>query len=116
MGAKTAEGGHVNKPTSPWASDYDLIYYVDEFKCGDIPGACNGTRAMLRGVDATASQVWPWRLAERMARGVTRLLHKRRWQKAKDSRKHYPVLEDDRERVCLGCRKHRSSEHPDHNR
>ena len=57
MGARTAEGGHVNKPTSLWASDDDLIYYVDGLKCGDIEGACDGNHIMLRGADAAASQV-----------------------------------------------------------
>eukprot|EP00959_Pyramimonas_sp_CCMP1952_P018335 388135-Pyramimonas_sp.AAC.1 len=27
MGARATDGGHVNKPTSIWASGYDLIYY-----------------------------------------------------------------------------------------
>eukprot|EP00959_Pyramimonas_sp_CCMP1952_P328411 6875519-Pyramimonas_sp.AAC.1 len=48
MGARTKDGGHVNKPTSLWAYDYDLIYYVDGIKCGDIAGACDGNHVMLR--------------------------------------------------------------------
>eukprot|EP00959_Pyramimonas_sp_CCMP1952_P445237 9322335-Pyramimonas_sp.AAC.1 len=86
MGFRTADGGHVNKPTSIWASVYDLIM------CGDSPGACDSNHTMLRGSDAWASQVWPRRLAERFAWGGRRLLHRRRWQRVLDVRKHYPLM------------------------
>eukprot|EP00959_Pyramimonas_sp_CCMP1952_P240177 5018899-Pyramimonas_sp.AAC.1 len=67
---------------------------------------------MLRGADASASQVWPWRLADRLAWGVEPLPHRRKWQRVLGERKHCPLLDDELDRVCIGCERHRSAAHP----
>ena len=58
-GAKTQDGQHINKPTSLWASDYDLVHYLDGLVCGTLPNMCDGNHAELREHLAKDAQVLP---------------------------------------------------------
>ena len=115
-GAKTADGQHIIKPTELWASDYDLIYYLDGLLCGTIKRMCNGQHVELRGDYASKSQVWPWGMAERIVWGIQRLLIKRRWQSS-----HFAVYAaddagQDSWKRCPGCRRRRPADHREHTR
>ena len=111
-GARTQDGQHINKSTDLWASDYDLIYYLDGLVCGSLPDICNGTHVHLHGEDAAAAQVWPWDMARRIAWGVLRLLSRRRWQTGY----YFPGADDNPAQRCPGCRRRRPRDHEEHSR
>ena len=112
-GARTQDGQHIHKPTDLWASDYDLVYYLDGLVCGTLPNMCNGTHVHLHGENASAAQVWPWDMARRISWGVLRLLARRRWQHTL----FFPETNaDDAWRRCPGCRRRRPRDHHEHTR
>ena len=143
-GAKTQDGQHINKPTSLWASDYDLVHYLDGLVCGTLPNMCNGNHAELRGHLAKDAQVWPWGMAQRMAWGVQRLLARRKWQRIPadyvstgtfavgqpvgslsgtmrtSSSSSFPTATKSAAQPnfqgCPGCKRKRPKDHTDHNR
>ena len=111
-GAKSKHGRyHVKKPTTFWASDYDLVCYLDGLVCGTLPRRCNGQHITLRGSEASAAQVWPWDLAQRIPWGVLKLLHRRRWQDGYMLASNYRT---GAAVTCPGCRAGRSADHPHH--
>ena len=115
-GARNAAGEHTRKSSELWASDYDLVYYIDGLLCGQLPKMCNGIHSHLTGADAARSQVWPWLFAQRLAWGVMRLLERRRWQG--HNYLYLPVAEgaDQPWRKCPGCRKSKPNDHEEHTR
>ena len=132
MGAQTEQGEKYKRENRAWASDYDLVYYVDGLVCGTIPSACNGQHIELRGENLSKSQVWTWGLATRLAWGIARLVQRRRWQgrnyfTSDTQHLFFPSHEGGASgsgqsagtrafSECPGCRRNKPADHVDHSR
>ena len=81
LGQPNSNGQLVRKPAQLVASDQQLMSFFKDLRCGKRPSRRNGRRAHLTGKEAHSVRTWPWIFAQRLVRGVVRLMKEKHWQR-----------------------------------